>query len=342
MLSTSHDEYLPGTDSSPYPLYSLVFIIHGDGNYLYHDTVGNEYQANVEVLAGARTVAERNPRTEVFIFHQRPARRLFGFLHRMRDGDFYHYRSGRLVANASYRREHGQSRFDPEVELYNRHRAAASEQTVRMFFYYGHEIPEIDGTGYDASYRRKSFTIGDLAGGFKEMTRETGAFDLIVLSTCYGGTPHTVSVLSPYAKYIIASPDNLHLSHFDLSPLENVNVDFQKNGVYNFAREYALWAFNRLKADVHTTVSVSLYDVARVQTYVQAVGNSYRDSLSGLKGGTSAHREFVDCIVEPDYTMPNMSAGVEIFYRPPRFGPAQINQEHSGWSCQRLLRRSDP
>ncbi len=59
--------------------YSLVCVIHGDGDYLYHDTSGNEYNADEEALAGAKRVAQQNPRAEVFIFHQRPRRHFFFF-----------------------------------------------------------------------------------------------------------------------------------------------------------------------------------------------------------------------------------------------------------------------
>src|SRR5512143_1930391 len=63
--------------------YSIVCVVHGDGDYLYHDTDGNAYSADEEALAEAQRVAERNPRAEVFIFHQRPRRR-FMFLFPLR------------------------------------------------------------------------------------------------------------------------------------------------------------------------------------------------------------------------------------------------------------------
>ncbi|HEX9739499.1 MAG TPA: hypothetical protein VGA29_01885, partial [Ignavibacteriaceae bacterium] len=42
--------------------YSLLFIIHGDGDYLYHDSSGNKYNADEETLAEAKKIAEENPR----------------------------------------------------------------------------------------------------------------------------------------------------------------------------------------------------------------------------------------------------------------------------------------
>lgn len=78
--------------------YSIVCIIHGDGDYLYHDTNGNEFTADKEVLSDIKKVAVQNPDAEVFIFHQRPAQS-FLFFFPLRDGDFYYYRNGQLLVN---------------------------------------------------------------------------------------------------------------------------------------------------------------------------------------------------------------------------------------------------
>ena len=39
--------------SSTLVSYSIMFVIHGDGDYLYHDTSGKEYKADEETLEGA-------------------------------------------------------------------------------------------------------------------------------------------------------------------------------------------------------------------------------------------------------------------------------------------------
>jgi hypothetical protein len=41
--------------------FSIVCVIHGDGNYLYHDTSGYDHMADEEALAGVQMIAERNP-----------------------------------------------------------------------------------------------------------------------------------------------------------------------------------------------------------------------------------------------------------------------------------------
>ena len=100
-------EHLQAEEGVPAAAYSIVCVIHGDGDYRYHDTSGNEYKADEEALAGAKRIAQRNPRAEVFIFHQRPKRH-FLFVFPRRDGEFYYYRNGRLISNELYWRDQQQ------------------------------------------------------------------------------------------------------------------------------------------------------------------------------------------------------------------------------------------
>ncbi len=319
------------------PAYSLVCVIHGDGDYLYHDTSGNEYEADEEALAGASGVALRNPSAEVFIFHQKP-RRHFLFFFPLPDGEFSYYRNGRLIANASYFRGQGQSRFDPEVELYRRFRADVQPTVVRLFLYCGHEVPETGGKGYDASYPDRAFTVRDLAGGVRRFTPHAERFDLMVLSTCFGGTPYTIGTLGPSARYIIASPDNLHLSYFDLHSLERLDLCLRDGDVPAFAARFAHQAFDRLTRDIQTAVSVAVYDVDRVQEFVRSVRTVYDRTLNTLNQDTQASAaalEHCDCSDLPAYMLPTMNDGVDIIYRPARFGRAQRKQNHSGWECWR-------
>ena len=181
-IPSAHREAAPGDGGMLPPRYSLVCIIHGDGGYLYHDTDGNAHKADEVTLVKAIMVSERNPQAEMFIFHEM-RRRHFIFIFPRRDGTFYYYRNGSLIAKASYWRDQGESRFDPETELYNRFRAEGSPETVSIFLYFGHEIPEFGGTGYDASYGNRAFTITDLAEGLKGFVQDSTKIDLVVLST---------------------------------------------------------------------------------------------------------------------------------------------------------------
>ncbi len=276
--------------------YSILFIIHGDGDYLYHDTDGNEYISDAEVLASAKRVAERNPLAEVFIFHQK-SRSHFLFFFPLQDGEFYYYRNGRLLANEQYWRDQELSNLDTEVEFYKSFRAESQPGRVNMFLYFGHEIPEFGGTGYDASYPNRTFTVHDLANGMKGFTSDFTKFDLLVLSTCYGGTPYTIGTLGAYARTIIASPDNLHLSYFDLTSLESLNIGLQDGDVPVFANRFARQSFDRLTRDIQTAISVAVYDVKDVQDYLNSVDTIYENKLDTLNEETQAEVATISTVI---------------------------------------------
>jgi hypothetical protein len=256
----------------------------------------------------------------------------------LRDGEFYYYQHGHLFAKESYWRNQGQSRFDPEVEIYHRFHVKEQPQLVRLFFYFGHEIPEFDGAGYDASYEHRTFTVHDLAGGLKRITRDSTKFDLIVLSTCYNGTPYTIATLAPYARTIVASPDNLHLSYLDPHPFEQLDAGLRDGDITAFAKNFARQAFDRLTEDIQTAVTVAVYDVDRVQGFLSVVDSVYNHTLTTLKGQKQRSFEHCDCADDSAYVLPGMSAGVDVLYRPPRFGRLKYKQNHSGWECWRLLK----
>jgi hypothetical protein len=315
--------------------YSIVCVIHGDGDYLYHDTSGTTYTADEEALAGAQTVALQNPLAEVFIFHQRPRRHLL-FIFPLRDGDFYYYRNGRLIAQESYWRDQKQLPFGPEAVLYHHFRAPLLRSMVTLFLYCGHEIPEFGGVGYDASYRDRPFTVQDFAAGLRGFTGDSARFDLMVLSTCFGGTPYTIGTLESLARYVIASPENLHLSYFDLHLMERLDLSLRPGDVPAFANRFAHEAFTRLSQNIQTAVSVAVYDVDRVQEYVHSVIGVYDHTLTGLKAriqGSMATIEHCDCADIPQYVLPAMSQGVDVLFRPARFGRSAQKQTHSGWEC---------
>lgn len=327
----------PLNDEGGPPLrYSIVCIIHGDGSYVYHDTRGDAQKADEVTLDKARMVAERNAQAEVFIFHERRRGRRLLFFPR-RDGAFYYYRRGRLLAEESYWRDKGQSRFDPEMELYSRFRAPASPELVQLFLYFGHEIPEFGGEGYDASYKNRTFTVDDLADGLKRITRDSKKVDLVVLSTCFNGTPRTIAALAPYARYVIASPGNLHLSYFDLGPLEQLDAGLREGNVSAFASTFAHHAFDKLTEDMQTSVTVAVYDVDRAQDFLRSAGDVYEQNATKLKGTASGSIEHCDCAEDPRYALPGMEDGVVVLYRPSRFGRLAHKESHSGWGCWKLL-----
>lgn len=319
--------------------YSLVFIIHGDGNYFYHDTNGNEYIADEITLEKAKNIAQQNLNAEVFIFHQKPERNFLLFFP-LKDGEFYYYRNGQLAANETYWRDQEVSNFDFEAGIYNSFSSSNQHKMLNMFLYFGHEIPELGGVGYDESYPDRAFNIKHLASGLNSLTSDSTKFDLMILSTCFGGTPYTIRTLTPYAKYIIASPENLHLSYFDLDVFERLDFNLHDRDIHAFAKRFAQQAFDRLTSEIQTEVSVAVYDVNRVQNFLNSVHNVYENSLITLRGESRLYSptvEHCDCADIAEYVLPTINDGVDLFYRAARFGRAKHKQNHSGWQCWRKI-----
>lgn len=316
------------------PRYSLVFLIHGDGDYTYHDALGEAHRSDREILARAQSVAERNPEAEVFIFHQVERTHVL-FVFPRRDGHAFHYRNGRLLERESYWRDQGATRFAPELRIHRRLAATPSGSTVRMFLYFGHEFPELGETGYDASHRDHRFTAADLSGVVRDMAGGTAKTDLVVLATCFGGTPRTVGALAPHARYVIASPDNLHLSSFDLAPLDGLEIGSDDGAVAALADRFARNAFTRLADAVQTAVSVVVYDVEVARPFLETAVAAYDRSLASFEGRPLSSRERCDCAGETAVARPGMDAGLTVHYRAARFGRQKDRATHSGWECWR-------
>jgi len=324
-------------ENAPVAKYSIVFVIHGDGDYLVHDTNGDEFTADELALADAKMVAVMNPEGDVYIFHQKPSAHFLLFFP-IHDGEFYYYHNGRLSANEVYWRDDERSNFTREVELYQQFHREFQSEMMSMFLYFGHQVPEFDGKGYDESYPDKSFTVIDLANGLKDFTANSAKFDLLSLATCYGGTPYTISTLGPYAHYIVASPENLHLSYFDLHSMIRLDTSLQVRDMSSFTKRFAQQAFDRLTVEVQTTVSIVVYDMDRVQKLLPDAVTVYERTLLALKNDKTSGIEHCDCAELPEYRLPAMSNGVDIFYRPARFGRSKNILSHSGWECLRQKR----
>ena len=220
--------------------------------------------------------------------------------------------------------------------LYRQYQAVNQDKLINMFLYFGHKIPEVGGMGYDKSYPDRSFTIDDLASGIKSFTSDSIKFDLTVLYTCYGGTPYTIGKLIPFTQTIIASPENLYLSYFDLSPLERLGINLHDGDVPEFANRFARQSFDKLASSIETTVSVVVYDVKRVLNFINSVQTDYNQTLNSLKGLTQADLaaiEHCDCADIPAYRISTINDGVDVLYRAARFGRSKNKQSHSGWEC---------
>lgn len=62
--------------------YSIIYYIHADSDYLYHNSNGDPIRGNAKVLQTAYEVAEGAKSGEVFIFYQRPEKKLLGLFPR--------------------------------------------------------------------------------------------------------------------------------------------------------------------------------------------------------------------------------------------------------------------
>lgn len=344
------------------PAYSLLFVIHGDANYVFHDTVGVAHHANEDVLARAQAVALANPQAEVFIFHDKPLRKTL-FLFKQHDGEFYYYRNGELVATREYWRDEGTSRFSVQGALYNAYRSRldtnASKSLTRILLYFGHEIPEFDDQHYDESYPDSTLTIKKFSNALRSFTNQepgtwnpehgtwnpepgTGNpehgtssqyFDLIVMSTCYNGSPHSIAALAPHSRYIIASPTSLHLSYFDIEIFRHLEQTLGGSSMSVFAQRAAESAYNRLSASVQTVVGVSAYDVSLVIPYTNSIAEIYSQRIATMNTTPNATMAHCDCADLAPFNNPLMHDGVQVLYRPPLFGRDANKILHSGWSC---------
>jgi len=307
----------------------IVIVVHGDASYLYHTPDGTAHQADAETLREAFAAARSMPRAEVFVFHQRPRNRLLGLLPRD-DGSFYHFRRGRLVRQATYE-QHREAALSAEARLMERHHSAPPDSSLfTAALYYGHAIPEAARPGYHRSAPDVPFGIGDLADGLGRL-RPGGPFDAVVLSTCDGGTPHTLSTLAPHAHSVLAAPGDLHLSFIDADLLPGVS---STTAPTTWTHRLADRAFDRLTDRVTTAVRLATYDVDRAAPAARRM----TDAVPADTSTTPTGGRHVDCrqVLE----RPVDTTGVRVWYRAARFGPRADRTSHSGWACMPSTRSS--
>lgn len=306
--------------------FSIIYIIHGDGNYIYHDTSGNEHLSDEEILNQALSRGQNIKNGEVFIFHQGKASKFLVFPED--DARFYYFRDGKKIKEEKYRRDESDTGFIKELELYNAANDKVKKRT-RILLYYGHEIPFPGGgvNAYNSTHPQIIFNDTLFAGIVRKFASD-GKFDLIVLSSCNNGTPEMISLLSPYTKYIIASPEDLHLSQMNSAYLEKLDPDNYQP--YIFARNFADSAFNKLKKNTLTVITISLYDTQKTAAYV----NSIIGSENYKKNILSNSPENCDCSSIKSFRSDNMEIGITVFYSPPFFGKDKKNSSHSGWGCK--------
>jgi len=265
----------------------IIYIIHGDGNYLFHDEEGNAMNAAEIIIEQSKYVAENINKGEVFIFYQKPAANFLFFA--KDDGEFYYYQNGVKVSEESYSRKNAVD-FEIEAGLIRKYSESSTEEMKNIFLYYGHEIPLQKSFGYHSSYSEKEFDINIFSDGVKNLISTLNSsedkFDLIVLSTCRNGNRETISALSTFTNYLLASPGDIHLSYLNSESL--ISLSKKKSlDIYYLAKQFAQSAFEKLSGETSTEIHINVYNLRNISEKEEpAITEFYRAPKFGRKNSS--------------------------------------------------------
>ncbi len=314
--------------------YSVIYYIHADAGYLYHAPDGRAVRGNSRVLETALEVAENARSGEVFIFYQRPEKKFLGFFPR-KSNQFYHYKNGQKITQVKYRHPEKEEPFlTTEAQLYKQYgNHTPGEDRQHYFLYFGHEIPNDEGTNYHRTLPNITVNTASFADGIQQFfMTDDQLFDLVVLSTCNNGTPAMASHLIPFTDHLLASPQNLHLSHIDTGPLELLESDPEMTP-RQIAHSLADETFRRLEGEIQTAITLAEYDLASVRGYIDELYDltiAYEDTAR-----INSYSYNVDCAQFPFFEGEKYTSGIETWYKPAKFGRrATDSTTHSGWGCK--------
>lgn len=303
--------------------YTLLFIIHGDAGYSYHLN-GKKYEADKQALKRAQELGGKAGNGEVLIFHLRPEKKRF-FFFPAKDRMFYHYRNGRLVEKRAYSPEPS-GLLTREAGWYREKKAAGDKREVLLYF--GHEIPTFDIKVYNQSQPEKEFNIRDFTNSLYLFG---GDFDLTILSTCNNGNPLTARLISEQSDFMVASPQNLHLSH--LRPARLHLLETQPDiPTRALADSVARHSFEVMDSYLQTMITIGAYDLNTISNYIESLSAAYEEHL--LKADKPApFEDNVDC---KDLGLGEgllKTEGIKLYFKAPAFGRKAGMQNHSGWGC---------
>lgn len=313
--------------------YSVIYYIHADSDYLYHTPEGNPIRENSAVLATAFEVAEAAVSGEVFIYYQRSEKKFLGLFPRKKSR-FYHYKNGQLVHRVKYRHPDKKEAFlTTEVQLLDQYRVQnRADDHQNYFLYFGHEIPSGDKEGYHRSLPDIEVNTNTFAKGIQNfLLSDEDRFDLVVLSTCNNGSPAMAELLIPFTDAMLASPQNLHLSHFDSDKMELLESKPDISPL-RLGHSMAEQTYQRLETTIHTAITIALYDLEVVQAYINAL-----TLLTSVNKGSDRSLQFqdnVDCAEINPFEAEAYRQGLETWYKPTRFGRKSGTSTHSGWGCK--------
>lgn len=316
--------------------YSLIYYIHSDSDYLYHTPEGEPIQENSKVLNTVSSIAEEAISGEVFIYYQRPETKFLG-LFPLKKSRLYHYKKGQLVNRIKYRHADKKEFFlSTEAKLLKEIRTQnRTDDHQTYFFYFGHEIPPESGKGYHHTLPDIEVNAASFATGIQNfLYSDEDHFNLVVLSTCNNGTANMAELLLPFTDAMLASPQNLHLSHFDTDAITQLEKVPDPSPI-KLARIMADQTYQRLQETIQTTITLALYNLEEVKPYIDTL-----TSLTSANQTSDRSKQFednVDCAEIYSFGSEIYRQGVETWYKPARFGRQSGRSTHSGWGCKPLL-----
>ncbi len=318
-------------DASANVEYSVIYYIHGDADYLFHNSDGSRVRADEQVLSTAIDIAKKAVWGEVFIFHQLPQNRFLGLF--SRKSVMLYYKNGELVSQVTYT-DKKTPFLIKEAQLYNKYKFnSAAKNQQKYFLFFGHEIPEHGGDNYSGSLPNIPVNTESFTNGIQHfLSNKNDTFNLVVLSSCNNGTPVMVKHLLPYTDVLLASPQNLHLSYIDSDSLGLLENNPRMSPL-KIADAMANQTFNRLVESIQTTITLSVYDFDKVRKYIDEL-----DSLD-VQYEVSKHpnvfSDNVDCNQIPLFDAERYSNGVQKWYHPSKFGRKAVTTNiPSGWGCK--------
>ena len=333
--STSEQFWADPMDETESMDYSVIYYIHADSDYLYHNADGKQVRGNSKVLDTAFRVAEEAKSGEVFIFYQRPEEKFLG-LFPSRNSRLYNYTKGELISQVNYRHTDKNEEFlTTEARLYNQYRTHSGKENRRThFLYFGHEIPVGEGKKYHLTSPDVAVNTGSFSEGIQMfLGTDNQRFDLVVLSTCNNGTPVMAEHLMLFSDVLLASPQNLHLSHIDSESLDLLESEPGISSI-QLAHSMADQTYSRLESETQTAITLTVYDFEIVQEYqneLHAFSMAY-DTL----GSKQYFSDNVDCNQVEFFDDDTFRKGLKTWYKPAKFGRKSLTTTHSGWWCKPL------
>lgn len=316
--------------------YSVIYYIHADSDYLYHTNESEPVRENSEVLATAFEVGKAARSGEVFIYYQRSEKKLLGLFPR-KSSRFFHYKNGQLINRVKYRHPDKEEPFlTTEAQLLNKYRAQnRADKHQNYLLYFGHEIPSENGKGYHRSLPAIDVNTLSFTKGIQNfLLSDEDHFDLVVLSTCNNGTPDMAELLMPFTRTMLASPQNLHLSHYDSGRMELLESETEISPL-KLGHSMAEQTFQRLDTTVHTAITLALYDLKTIQPYIQSLSTHIANEDSER---SPQIQDNVDCDLVHPFESEVYREGIETWYKPARFGRQSSQSTHSGWGCKPVVK----